>query len=123
MGVTISATKSKDNPRAVRTVRSFASHVASSWEPDGRAALPRSRSSVDAAPQQHRPTGDRFKGRVHGVVANAASQEPDGRASLSPASRVGRVSTHAERLAGTDSPCQAREEQGTSHRYHCDGNL
>jgi len=33
----------------------------------GRAALPRSRSSVEAAARQHRPTGDGFKGRAHGL--------------------------------------------------------
>jgi hypothetical protein len=38
----------------------------SSHEPDGRAALPRSRSSIDAAVQavqQHRPTIDGFMDR------------------------------------------------------------
>jgi len=41
----------------------------------GRAALPRSRSSIDAASQQRRPTIDGFMGRVHGAVAKPASHE------------------------------------------------
>ncbi|MBM3841110.1 MAG: hypothetical protein FJ398_24775 [Verrucomicrobia bacterium] len=45
-----------------------------SHEP-GRAALPRSRSSVDAAAPQRPPTGDGFKGRVHGSQAVEASCE------------------------------------------------
>jgi hypothetical protein len=48
-------------------------------EPDGRAALLRSRSSIDAAVQavqQHRPTIDGFMGREHGSKTKGASHEP-----------------------------------------------
>jgi ATP-dependent helicase/DNAse subunit B len=42
----------------------------------GRAALPRSQSSVDAAVRQHRPTIDGFMGREHGSKPKGASHEP-----------------------------------------------
>jgi hypothetical protein len=48
-------------------------------EPDGRAALLRSRSSIDAAVQavqQPRPTSDGFMGREHGSRTKGASPEP-----------------------------------------------
>ncbi|MBM3840832.1 MAG: hypothetical protein FJ398_23320 [Verrucomicrobia bacterium] len=41
-----------------------------------KAASPRSRSSVDAAAQQHRPASAGFKGRAHGSEAVEASPEP-----------------------------------------------
>jgi hypothetical protein len=43
-------------------------------EPDGRAALPRSQASVDAAARQHRPTSDGFIGREHGSRNKGAFQ-------------------------------------------------
>jgi hypothetical protein len=48
-------------------------------EPDGRAALLRSRPSIDAAVQavqQHRPTSDGFMDRKHGSKTKGASHEP-----------------------------------------------
>jgi len=50
------------------------------------------------------PHGFRFKGHVHGPEANAASHEPDGRASLSPASRVGRVPRTSSGSPGRTRP-------------------
>jgi len=50
--------------------------VGAPYEPDGRAALPRSRSLVDAAEQQLRPTIDGFMGRVQVRKKQATSHEP-----------------------------------------------
>ncbi|MBM3839303.1 MAG: hypothetical protein FJ398_15305 [Verrucomicrobia bacterium] len=73
-------------------------------EHHGRVALPHSRFSVDAAAQQRRSTIDGFNGRVHGDRAKGASHEPDGRASLSQASRIGSVPRASSGSPGRTRP-------------------
>ncbi|MBM3836485.1 MAG: hypothetical protein FJ398_00755 [Verrucomicrobia bacterium] len=70
-------------------------HISPSHEPFLRtvAFRPLPRSTAESARKQPKgcgPPGFRFKGHVHGPEAKKTSHEP-GRASLSPASRVGRV--------------------------------
>jgi len=77
--------------------------------------------SARKQPEGCGPHDFRFKGHVQGPEANAASHEPDGRASLSPASRVGRVpgawtgSPGRTRPTSFMSPVQGAVAMETSH--------
>ncbi|MBM3841615.1 MAG: hypothetical protein FJ398_27465, partial [Verrucomicrobia bacterium] len=118
--------KNQSLPRSARIDRS--SPGVASREPFLRtvAFRPLQRSTPESARKQPEgcgPHGFRFKGHVHGPEAKKASHEPDGRASLSPASRVGRVPRTSSGSPGRTRPTGDRfkgrvpgsETKGTSH--------
>jgi len=137
-GLQLSKVETRMNRTACRAVKA-SSHSADKYECTPIFdAVPSNEPALVCSPAFRRPrrTGPAkagttcwawFMGPVHGSEIKGASPEPDGRASLSPASRVGRVPSTSSGSRGRTRPTgfmgrvRVRKAQDPSHELGRDG--